>query len=294
MSSQTQYPIPPPSYGATPSSPRKSNDSAREPLLPQGQSSHSNGGAFYEQPEFGDLPDDFKYGVNVADSAPAIRLAFVRKVYTILLCQILATCIVSGALSQSFDTVIWVQMHSWAFYIPLFGTLINLGVLFWKRHSHPWNLLLLSTFTLLEAFTLGIAIAFYDVKIVIQALLITLGVFIGLTLFTFQSRWDFEGLGPFLFGGLVALLMTGLIGVFFPFSQTMDLVMAIGGCLLFSGYVVYDTYLINKRLSPDEFILGSISLYLDFINLCEFIIPRTGSSLELIGGHSLEYPSSAE
>lgn len=64
--------------------------------------------------------------------------------------------------------------------------------------------------------------------------------------------------------------MTGLVGIFIPFGKTMDLIMAIGGCLIFSGYIVYDTHLINKRLSPDEFILGSISLYLDFINLCEF------------------------
>jgi FtsH-binding integral membrane protein len=52
----------------------------------------------------------------------------------------------------------------------LFGTLINLGVLFWKRHSYPVNMILLSTFTLLEAFTLGIVIAFYDNIIVLQAL----------------------------------------------------------------------------------------------------------------------------
>lgn len=30
---------------------------------------------------------------------------------------------------------------------------------------------------------------------------------------------------------------------------------------------VYDTYTITKRLSPDEYIMGAISLYLDFINL---------------------------
>ena len=57
--------------------------------------------------------------------------------------------------------------------------------------------------------------------------------------------------------------MTGLVGVFLPFSRTMDLVFAIGGTLLFSGYVVYDTYVINSRLSPDEYIMGAISLYLE-------------------------------
>jgi FtsH-binding integral membrane protein len=58
--------------------------------------------------------------------------------------------------------------------------------------------------------------------------------------------------------------MTGVVGIFIPFSNTMDIVYAIGGCLIFSGYIVYDTYMINKRLSPDEFIMASISLYLEY------------------------------
>lgn len=57
--------------------------------------------------------------------------------------------------------------------------------------------------------------------------------------------------------------MTGLIQLFVPFGRTMDLIYAIGGCLIFSGYIVYDTYIINAKLSPDEFIMGAISLYLE-------------------------------
>lgn len=45
----------------------------------------------------------------------------------------------------------------------------------------------------------------------------------------------------------------------------MDLVYAAGGCLLFSGYIVYDTYNINNRLSPDEYIMAAISLYLEYV-----------------------------
>jgi len=90
-------------------------------------------------------------------------------------------------------------------------------------------------------------------------------------------------MGPFLFGSLIALcepyyplhhflrlifcglVGTGLVAAFLPFNRTLDLVMAIGGCLIFSGYIVYDTYIINKRLSPDEFIMGAISLYLECV-----------------------------
>ena len=57
--------------------------------------------------------------------------------------------------------------------------------------------------------------------------------------------------------------MTGLVGIIIPFSRTMDLIFAMGGCLLFSGYVIYDTYMITHRLSYDEYIAAAISLYLE-------------------------------
>ena len=57
--------------------------------------------------------------------------------------------------------------------------------------------------------------------------------------------------------------MTGIVGAFIPFSKTMDMVYAGGGCLIFSGYIIYDTYIISNKLSPDEYIMGAISLYLE-------------------------------
>ena len=66
--------------------------------------------------------------------------------------------------------------------------MVNLGVLYWKRHQHPINLALLTSFTVLEAGTVGVAISFYRVEIVLQALVLTLIVFGGLTLFTMQSK----------------------------------------------------------------------------------------------------------
>lgn len=63
------------------------------------------------------------------------------------------------------------------------------------------------------------------------------------------------------------LVMTGIVGIFIPFSRTVDLLFAILGCLIFSGYIVYDTFMITKRLSPDEYIAGSLSLYLEYVLL---------------------------
>ena len=59
--------------------------------------------------------------------------------------------------------------------------------------------------------------------------------------------------------------MTGFVGIFLPFNRTFDMIYAGIGILLFSGYIVYDTYMINTRLSPDEYIMGAISLYLECV-----------------------------
>lgn len=261
----SDYTTAPPSYKPGPTNKQTSDEEAARPLL--SPTPGTSAGGFYDQPAEGDLPDDFKYGTSVADSSPEIRNAFVRKVYSILFIQILATSIVSGIISQSPGALTWVANNIWSVWVTMIGTFVALGCLYWKRHAHPINFVFLSIFTLLESFSIGLIVAFYDNVIVLQALLITLGVFLGLTLFTFQSKYDFSGMGPWLFGGLIALVMTGFVGIFLPFSRTMDLIYAILGTLLFSGYIVYDTYMINKRLSPDEYIMGAISLYLDFINL---------------------------
>jgi FtsH-binding integral membrane protein len=73
--------------------------------------------------------------------------------------------------------------------------------------------------------------------------------------------------GPFLFAGLMGLLTASLVQIFLPFNANVDLAIAGFSVLLFSGFVLYDTQQIMKRLSVDEAILGALTLYLDFLNL---------------------------
>ena len=51
----SNYPVPPPSYPAVPKKYNAADDS-REPLL----AGPSSGGGIYDQPNPGELPDDFK------------------------------------------------------------------------------------------------------------------------------------------------------------------------------------------------------------------------------------------
>lgn len=128
-------------------------------------------------------------------------------------------------------------------------------------------------------------VTFYDQAIVLQALVITFTVFLALTLFTLQSKWDFSGMGPmyvlqsrlcylkhYYFNSGINSLLAGIWilligGILLPFTDSTELPLAIGGVVIFSGYVIFDTYLIFNRFSPEDYIMASTSLYLDMINL---------------------------
>ncbi|WWC72252.1 uncharacterized protein I206_106214 [Kwoniella pini CBS 10737] len=254
------------SYGATP------NDAeASQPLLAAAQASTSaqsglGRNAWMDEGSPDDLPDDFKVGVNVIDCDTEIRLAFIRKVYSILFLQLVLTSVVS--LGMSFPVVSdFTKQNSWIIWIPLVGSMVSLFMVYWKRHHHPANLILLGIFTLFEAMSIGFVTSMVEGRIVLQALFLTLGVFAGLTLFTFQTKFDFSSFAPFLFVGIWGLITASLVQIFLPFNANVDLGIACFSTLLFAGFVLYDTQQIMKRLSVDEAILGALTLYLDFLNL---------------------------
>ena len=138
---------------------------------------------------------------------------------------------------------------------------------FWKRKSYPTNLLFLSAFTGLEAYSISVITSFYESRIVIQALIITLGIFAFLTAFACQSKYDFTAWQPYLFGGLWILIIFGFMAAFFPHGKTIELIYGVVAALIFSGYILVDTQMVMRHYHVEEEIAAAISLYLDVINL---------------------------
>jgi len=229
------------------------------------------GPSTYNEPrDFDQIPDDFthKVYVPVSEYDVDVRLAFMRKVYSILFAQLSLSTLTAGLMMYNDNIKSWVRDNQWLFIVSIIASIVFLLLLAWKRRSYPLNYVLLTGFTLVESYTIGTTVTYFDDgSIVLQALILTTGIFIGLTLFTFQSKYDFSGMAPYLFGVLWIVVIVGFVGIFFPFSKTFDLIIAIVTALLFCGFIVYDTYNIMNRLSPEEYIIASVDLYLDFINL---------------------------
>ena len=111
--------------------------------------------------------------------------------------------------------------------------------LFSLRQRYPANVALLSVFTLFESFAVGGIVTFYDQKIVLQALVITSFVFIGLTLFAMQTKYDLSSLGGVLYLVLISFFFVGIVQIFFPFSRAMDALYAGVGTLLYVSLLLY-------------------------------------------------------
>ena len=168
-------------------------------------------------------------------------------------------------MSESYKS--FIQNTPWLMWLSLIGSFVFLGLTFWKRKSYPTNLLFLAGFTAMEAYSISVIVSFTDSKIVLQALFFTLGIFIALSLFACQSKYDFTHWAPYLFGALWVVVLFGFMSMFFPSSSTVDLVYGVVCALIFSGYILVDTQMIMRHYHVEEEIAASISLYLDIINL---------------------------
>ena len=173
--------------------------------------------------------------------------------------------------------ILWVATEGrWTSTASIVGLFASLIALMCYKNRSPLNLVLLSVFTLIMSWMVGYICVMYAAAgysaIILEAFAITSCIFIGLTIFTMQSKIDFSFLGLGLGAALLGLIVWGLFATLafpsFEFSQ----IYAFCGAIIFSLFVVYDTWVVSARLSYDEYVLGAVNLYLDFINLFLFIL----------------------
>ncbi|KAK6202946.1 inhibitor of apoptosis-promoting Bax1-domain-containing protein [Scheffersomyces amazonensis] len=223
---------------------------------------------------FGDnIPDDFKYSVNVASCELPLRQLFIRKVYSLLGVQLFATLLVGFVIRSSSSIQSWCLNNLWVWYVSLF---LSFGFLFgcyFKARSYPINLVLLGGFTFCEAYGIGLATSLIESDVVINAVLLTFIIFIGLTLFTFQTKYDFTAWESYAGLGVWILFGWGFLMMFFPNqSSFVENLYGLIGSLIFCVYIIIDTQKIMTVNHLDDEIISCIQLYLDIINLFLFIL----------------------
>ncbi|XP_053672905.1 protein lifeguard 1-like [Anopheles nili] len=214
-----------------------------------------------------------------------IRRGFIKKVYAILTSQVAITFVFIAFVINHKPTKLWMQQHPgifWVAFLIMIGTLIAISCCGELRRKAPANFVLLGLFTFAESFLVSVITAKYSREEVMFAFGITAAVCLGLTLFAFQTKWDFTMMGGILFVAVLILFLFGLIAMFIP-GKTVQIIYSSCGAFLFSIYLVYDTQIMmggshKYSISPEEYVFAALSLYLDVINIFLHILSIIGAS----------------
>lgn len=107
------------------------------------------------------------------------------------------------------------------------------------RRTSPMNFIFLGIFTVAQSFMLGAMTSRVPADTVMLAVGATAVVCFALTLFAFQTKFDFTVCNGVLFAAMIIFMVFGLVAMFFP-GNTIRLVYASCGALLFSIYLIYE------------------------------------------------------
>ncbi|MGY8962870.1 MAG: Bax inhibitor-1/YccA family protein [Rhodospirillales bacterium] len=119
---------------------------------------------------------------------------------------------------------------------------------------------------------------------VARTFVITASAFAGLSLYGYTTKKDLSGMGTFLLMGLIGLVIAMVVNIIWP-SGVMGFVIPVIGVLIFAGLTVYDTQRIKSGYfdvqgsSREEHaaVMGAVALYLNFINLFQFLLMFLGN-----------------
>jgi hypothetical protein len=124
----------------------------------------------------------------------------------------------------------------------------------------------------------------YNGSSIATAFVGTAAAFVSLSLWGYTTKKDLSGFGTFLIMGVVGLMVAMIANIFMQ-SAAMDMAISLIGVLLFAGLTAYDTQKIKSlyfQIAGTEFvgkaaILGALTLYLDFINMFQFLLSLIGN-----------------
>lgn len=214
--------------------------------------------------------------------------ALMRKVYTWMAMALVITGVVAYGAGNSPAVL---QLLYTSHGPLLIAGLAELGIV-WYVSARINKLSLVAAtmwfivFSALNGLTLGWIFAVYQIASIAKTFFITAGTFGAMALVGATTKKDLTKMGGILLMALIGLIIASLVNIFLK-STMMDLIVSGIGVLIFTGLTAWDAQAIKRNLlmAPDAgeaaqkiALLGSLSLYLDFINLFLYLLRFFGNN----------------
>jgi FtsH-binding integral membrane protein len=127
----------------------------------------------------------------------------------------------------------------------------------------------------------------YTAASIASTFFITAGMFFVMSIVGFVTRIDLTRVGSILVMALIGIIIASVVNIFLN-SETLYWIISYAGVIIFVGLTAYDTQKIKVMLQQAQYagisdqtnklaLMGSLTLYLDFINLFLYILRLFGN-----------------
>lgn len=143
------------------------------------------------------------------------------------------------------------------------------------------------TFAAAIGLSLSYIFVVYNIGSIGTTFLTTAVAFGALSLYGYTTKRDISAWGGFLIMGVIGLIIASIVNIFLASNGLQFAISAIG-VLIFAGLTAYDTQNIKNQFLQARYasgieahgklaIYGALNLYLDFLNMFQFLLHFMGS-----------------
>jgi hypothetical protein len=234
---------------------------------------------------------DYYPGANVRERADAhapsgVVAAFMNMVYAWMCVGLAVTAVVAYWVATQQPEIFRSMARGWG-WLLLFA--VQIGLVFAISHAIfkiPPGVAtaLFVLYSALNGLWLSVVFLAFAPKSIVIAFGATAGMFAVMSIIGFVTRKDLTSLGSFRFMALIGLILASILNWFLR-SPALYWVICYAGVLIFLGLTAYDTQKLKEmawqtegdpRMASRLAIVGSLLLYLDFINIFWYLLQIIG------------------
>ena len=222
-----------------------------------------------------------------AQSSTLAFPAFMSKVYLWMTLALVVTGMTAYYVASTPAILYAIVSNQIAFWGLFIGELVLVFVLSSRimRLSFVTASLVFVAYSVMNGIFFSFIFLAYTEQSIATTFLITAGTFGAMSLFGFVTKRDLSAMGRILFMLLIGLIIATVVNIFMK-AEGLTLILNYAGVVIFVGLTAYDTQSIKQMLQEHGdkegaekiALLGSLSLYLDFINLFIYLLRFFGES----------------
>ena len=218
----------------------------------------------------------------------SVVATLMRNVYIWMTLALVITGLTAMVTAKSEALMTFIFTNNWAVIALM---ILQLGLVFYfsariNRMSFSTATAVFILYSAITGLTFSSIFVVFSMSSIATTFFITAGMFAAMALVGSFTKKDLSGMGKFALMALIGLIIAGIVNMFLR-NAMMDFIVSGIGVLVFAGLTAYDSQKIRQMLQMQSEInestqklalFGSLSLYLDFINIFLYLLRFFGSS----------------